>query len=304
MMFKKKMGLFVIAVCISLLIGFCAPVFVKFAGQSFLKGFLGLFVISFVCILVPCLVVLISMTTNISVLTEHITQLVLGKKGMGQFSGLKNDKVLGEFATKLDAYFKKLDDKMKNVRGHAQTLQCASNNMLNLSEQVLKKCDATRGNTGELNQESDQVSINMDSMAVAVDQASNNIDMVATASEEMHTTVAEIAKNMESARAITSKAVDLSDTVTVSMSKLGEAANQITRITDTISEISEQTNLLALNATIESARAGEVGKGFAVVAGEIKSLAEQTSGATLKIREMIDGVSSLTQDSNLHITKI
>ncbi|HCY85708.1 MAG TPA: chemotaxis protein, partial [Desulfobacteraceae bacterium] len=65
-----------------------------------------------------------------------------------------------------------------------------------------------------------------------------------------------------------------------------------------------QTNLLALNATIESARAGEAGKGFAVVAGEIKSLAGQTSAATLKIKEMIDGVASLTQDSAGHIGQI
>ncbi|MCG8619989.1 MAG: methyl-accepting chemotaxis protein, partial [Desulfobacterales bacterium] len=135
-------------------------------------------------------------------------------------------------------------------------------------------------------------------------QASENIDMVAAASEEMHTTISEIATGMDSAREVTDQAVEISGTMTASMDKLGEAAGQISQITETISDISEQTNLLALNATIESARAGEAGKGFAVVAGEIKSLAGQTSTATLKIKEMIDGVASLTRDSAGHIGQI
>lgn len=303
-MFKKKTGVLIIALGVSLLIGFLAPTLIKISGHSFMGQFLTLFAVSFACITGSVFALLKMIHTNVSVLTEHITQLTSGKKGMGQSSGVENDPGLGELATMLTAYFKKLDDKMKTVKGHSDTLQCSSRNMLTLSEQMLEKCDTTKDKTDELNQESCQVSTNMDSVAAAVEQASNNIDMVAAASEEMHVTVSEIAKNMESARTITGQAVDISGMVTDSMEKLGEAASQITHITDTISEISEQTNLLALNATIESARAGEAGKGFAVVAGEIKSLAQQTSGATVKIREMINGVATLTRNSTLHITKI
>jgi len=303
-MLKNKTGLLLLAIGISIVIGFCAPIFVRYVGESSLGGFLVFFAVSFVCIMAPSLAILKLITSNLSVLTEHITQLERGKKGMGEPSGLENDPGMGALAVKLDGYFKKLDNKMKNVKGHADTLQCASRNMLTLSEQVLEKCNTTKANTNGLNQESDHVSAHMDSVAAAVEQASSNIDMVAAASEEMHATVTEIAKNMDTARTITGQAVDISGTVTASMDKLGEAANQITHITDTISEISEQTNLLALNATIEAARAGEAGKGFAVVAVEIKSLAEQTSGATVKIRKMIEGVTTLTQDSTRHIVKI
>ncbi|MBU0969705.1 MAG: CZB domain-containing protein, partial [Proteobacteria bacterium] len=303
-MFKRKKGLLLIAAGVSLLIGLAAPLLAKFAVHSFWGGFLALSALAFVCIMGACLAVFARIASIVSILREHVLELTKGDKGMGQGCGLENDPEFGALATTLDDCFKKLGDKMKNVRGHSDTLQCASRNMLTLSQQVLEKCDATKANTRALGEESSRVSSKMDSVAAAVEQASNNIDMVAAASEEMHATVSEIAKNMDSARTITGQAVDISGLVTVSMEKLGTAASQITHITDTISEISAQTNLLALNATIESARAGEAGKGFAVVAGEIKSLAEQTSVATLKIREMIEGVSSLTKDSIRHITGI
>lgn len=241
---------------------------------------------------------------NISQLTTHVASLNKGEKKLTEPSGLAGGSDVGALAEQIDKFSKKVADKFKNFEGHASTLLCASKNMVTLSEQVLIKCDTTKGNTSNLSNESSQVGNNMTSVAAAVDQANSNIELVAAASEEMHSTVSEIAKNMEEARLITTEAVTISNTVTQSMEKLAQAAKQITNITDTISEISDQTNLLALNATIESARAGEAGRGFAVVASEIKNLATQTSGATLKIKEMVTGISSLTSDSSKHIGHI
>ncbi len=303
-MLKKKTSLWIIALVIAVLAGLSAPAIISFAGQSAAKGFGAFFLLSFVCIIGSSLAVLNITSQGVSALDNHISLVSSGQTAMGSPSGLEGDPGIGVLSRRLGDYFKKLDDKMKNVKGHASTIQCASGNMLSLSEQVLEKCHTTQGNVAALSQEGSQVSDNMISVSAAVEQASDNIDLVAAASEEMHSTITEIAKNMESARAVTGQAVEISGTVTTSMDKLGEAASQISQITETISEISEQTNLLALNATIESARAGEAGKGFAVVAGEIKSLAEQTSNATLKIRKMINGVSSLTLDSGKHITQI
>jgi len=242
--------------------------------------------------------------SNPSSLNGHVASLNKGEKKLTQPSGLSSPSAMGQLADQIDTFSKTISDQFKTFEGHASTLQCTSDNMLTLSDTILKKCNTTKKNTGTLSQESAQVETNMNSVAAAVDQANSNINLVAAASDQMHSTISEIAKNMEEAREITQNAVVLSSSVTQSMDKLGQAAKGITQITDTISEISEQTNLLALNATIESARAGEAGKGFAVVANEIKSLAEQTSAATIKIKDMTTGITELTNDSSDNIIQI
>lgn len=123
-----------------------------------------------------------------------------------------------------------------------------------------------------------------------MEEATTNINMIASAAEEMTATIAEIAQNSEKGNAIVGRAVSQAQVVSAKVGELGHAAQQIGKVTETITEISEQTNLLALNATIEAARAGEAGKGFAVVANEIKELAKQTALATEEIKSQISSI--------------
>jgi methyl-accepting chemotaxis protein len=142
-----------------------------------------------------------------------------------------------------------------------------------------------------------------------VNKQHSDIEMVATAMNEMVAAVQEVASNTTHAadaaaqanneavngREVTKRAMNSIDSLANQlegaasvMSQLQADSDKVGQVLAVIKGIAEQTNLLALNAAIEAARAGEQGRGFAVVADEVRTLAQRTQQSTEEIRAIIE----------------
>ena len=108
-------------------------------------------------------------------------------------------------------------------------------------------------------------------VANASEDAFNNVQSEASATEELAGSVREISGQVQESNRIAASAVQQADETDTRINALSQAANRIGDVVKLITSVAEQTNLLALNATIEAARAGEAGRGFAVVAQEGKA---------------------------------
>jgi methyl-accepting chemotaxis protein len=127
-----------------------------------------------------------------------------------------------------------------------------------------------------------------------IESTQQTAESVATATEEMSCSIAEIGRNMEMSRVAAGQILATSVASGNEASSLLTSMRSMERIVSLIRNIAEQVNILALNATIEAARAGEAGKGFAVVATEVKNLSNQTAKATDEIAREIGSVQAIS----------
>lgn len=164
-------------------------------------------------------------------------------------------------------------------------------------QQLAKVAGQMEGSAERLAMDAERSNHQATAMSTATEEASTNVQTVASSAEELSVSFGEMQHRAEESADIARAAVSQSNDATAIVTGLIQSANRIGEVVLLINDIAAQTNLLALNATIEAARAGEAGRGFAVVANEVKELATQTAKATDEIQSQISAVQSAMQSA-------
>ena len=274
-------------------------------GVLLLIGFIGLFIGR-------------SITKPISSLTKIMSLIANGKLETEVQGSLRADEI-GDMAkavsvfkdnaiTNIELEKQQVTDR-KNMENQAKLEQQKfandfKTNIMGFINKVSHSCDEMSESTESLIEDAVETANQSQTARTASERASENVQNVASAAEELTNSITEITRQVAQNREIINDAIAGAKATNDSVNNLSDAANGIGEVIDLIQSIAEQTNLLALNATIEAARAGDAGKGFAVVASEVKALASQTARATDEISTQINLIQSSTENTAREITEI
>ncbi|MEA3552883.1 MAG: methyl-accepting chemotaxis protein [Campylobacterota bacterium] len=191
-------------------------------------------------------------------------------------------------------YLNKLET--KDLKQHLLKLANGVNSLGDSTTQMLVE---NKSNGISLQNSSDRLLSNVDSLNTASNEAVASLEETAAALEQITSnisnnteTVVKMSSYGNDVKGSVSSGQSLANKTTVAMDEINSEVTSISDAISVIDQIAFQTNILSLNAAVEAATAGEAGKGFAVVAQEVRNLASRSAEAANEIKVLVQNATN------------
>ncbi|WP_405046112.1 methyl-accepting chemotaxis protein [Pseudomonas serbiensis] len=184
-----------------------------------------------------------------------------------------------------------------NLRGALATILDSASQLASTSEEMHVVTEDASRTTQRQSNEIEMAATAVNEMSAAVDEVASNAAAASTSAAQSSKAALDGRAQVDETVAAINLMVAKVGSTSAEVRGLATMATDISKVLDVIRAIAEQTNLLALNAAIEAARAGEAGRGFAVVADEVRALAHRTQQSTREIEQMVSSIQTGTHQA-------
>ncbi|MCE2571052.1 methyl-accepting chemotaxis protein [Motilimonas eburnea] len=192
-----------------------------------------------------------------------------------------------EFNPHDTSVYSSLGKMQQNLSDLLGKIASASQVMAQKAEETSVVSNQTRISAAEQTKEIEMMATAMEEMNAAANEINHHANLAASEINDINRHLNDVDTAIDDTLHSMSDALNLNTTTASEMEALNLHSQKIGQVLEVIQTIAEQTNLLALNAAIEAARAGEQGRGFAVVADEVRELAKKVQTSTKDIELVI-----------------